>query len=713
MTLGCGEESPSGTPIGGAGPYGDGIGTRPLAPPKFLLVPGEPGAAVGIRAVVTVDGVELTTNPTELGLLMPEASAASGPLAAPSPTAGHVLQPPLGRIEQGILACPMPGAEVEELGTINGNVIFMSSTLASGSLGFEAGIERTTVFAREGMYQFVETAETLVVPPDFFSYGVAAGFGGVTGDGPGTVSARLLTGMEAFSFSYGITEFPLPIIQIGVKVGFTFFTRPLPRGGLARAFRTDLGLSYGISAFPLPVGGSVELASQTVEPPNSGDKGVYTVRFIRPWNDCGAGLTDQNALEYVLEQVRNWSSSGGGSLEDSLAREAGTGMEPLFESLGTPGEGGLTDNVPAASNADFYAEFLSSSDPGVPGSAPNTSMDGVLKGFLDRIGAAGDDTAQILRGARQGLDDLRQATPSLLSQAALQNEALAGLQAAGELRQLADPVMAGRMRFIAPDITRITALSGEVARVVLTSEELAALVERPVADVVGATVLVNAGTQIVDVAFTLGEQGVALDFEVANDNLLVRLDVDLSTADGSFPADVDTWIVRPSMRLITVEAGPAAGAIINGPRRLPSGAPASLSVQVVDANGRLIKRPFSVRFIDAEGRDIGQADSTGATAMLQFIPEPSAPVVSMISSATITQSGTDSPGLSVLGTGFSANAAVSIDAGEPLEPGTEFEVQGPEEILVILPEGLAPGSHQLVVQNPGGLASDSVAFEVP
>ena len=82
--------------------------------------------------------------------------------------------------------------------------------------------------------------------------------------GPGTVSAHLLTEMEAFSFSYGLTEFPLPIIQIGVKVGFTFFTGP--EGGLARAFRTDLGLSYGISAFPLPVGGAVELERQQMGP---------------------------------------------------------------------------------------------------------------------------------------------------------------------------------------------------------------------------------------------------------------------------------------------------------------------------------------------------------------------------------------------------------------------------------------------------------------
>lgn len=135
-------------------------------------------------------------------------------------------------------------------------------------------------------------------------------------------------------------------------------------------------------------------------------------------------------------------------------------------------------------------------------------------------------------------------------------------------------------------------------------------------------------------------------------------------------------------------------------------------MQVVDANGRLVKRPFSVRFVDDQGRDLGEADSRGATASLQFIPEPSAPLVSQISPTTITQSGVQSPGVEVTGTGFSADAVVIIDAGEPLEADTDFQVKSPEEILVKFPAGLAAGSHQLVVQNPGGFGSAPATFSV-
>ena len=250
-----------------------------------------------------------------------------------------------------------------------------------------------------------------------------------------------------------------------------------------------------------------------------------------------------------------------------------------------------------------------------------------------------------------------------------------------------------------------------MARVVLTNDEVAKLVDRPAADVVGATVLVNAADQIVDAAFVLGEQGLALNVKVDQDRLLVRFDVDLSTAAGSFPSEVSQWIVRPSMCVINVEAGPAQGAFISAPSRLPAGAPASLSVQVVDANGRFVKRPFLARFVDANGRELGQADSNGSTALLQYIPEVSTPVVVEVTATTITNGGVESPGISIGGKGFSAAAIVSID-GAALVAETDFEVQGPEKILVILPASVAVGSHDLRVSNPEGLASNDISFDV-
>src|SRR5262245_55961183 len=63
----CGEGSgPSPTEPGGGG------GNRPgVAPPKFRYEEGPPGRAVGVRAIVEVDGIELTADPVELTLTPP------------------------------------------------------------------------------------------------------------------------------------------------------------------------------------------------------------------------------------------------------------------------------------------------------------------------------------------------------------------------------------------------------------------------------------------------------------------------------------------------------------------------------------------------------------------------------------------------------------------------------------------------------------------
>ena len=107
---------------------------------------------------------------------------------------------------------------------------------------------------------------------------------------------------------------------------------------------------------------------------------------------------------------------------------------------------------------------------------------------------------------------------------------------------------------------------------------MADLISRPVADVVGATVHVGLGGGMMgESTFTLSNEGLAVDINVARDSLLVRFDVDLSTAAGSFPPDVSSWLVRPALVSLRVEPGPATAAFLAGPPSIASGAPASLS----------------------------------------------------------------------------------------------------------------------------------------
>jgi len=77
---------------------------------------------------------------------------------------------------------------------------------------------------------------------------------------------------------------------------------------------------------------------------------------------------------------------------------------------------------------------------------------------------------------------------------------------------------------------------------------------------------------------------------------------------------------------------------------------------------------------------------------------------------TINYRGSAHPGIDILGESFSAEIEISLDGGAPLALGTDYQVQSPEEVLLILPEGIGVGSHSLVVRNPEGVATSPFSF---
>jgi hypothetical protein len=73
LAMGCGSDG-STEPGGNESSTTGRLGPEGLAEPKFVFSPRDPGRAVGIRGIVTVDGRELTTEPIELRLLASEGS---------------------------------------------------------------------------------------------------------------------------------------------------------------------------------------------------------------------------------------------------------------------------------------------------------------------------------------------------------------------------------------------------------------------------------------------------------------------------------------------------------------------------------------------------------------------------------------------------------------------------------------------------------------
>ena len=82
-----------------------------------------------------------------------------------------------------------------------------------------------------------------------------------------------------------------------------------------------------------------------------------------------------------------------------------------------------------------------------------------------------------------------------------------------------------------------------------------------------------------------------------------------------------------------------------------------------------------------------------------------------VAPTSINDQGSTFPGLDITGVSFSEDLEVSID-GAPLRAGTDYQVQSPEEVLLILPDGVGNGSHSVVVRNPEGVATSPTSFNV-
>jgi hypothetical protein len=296
------------------------------------------------------------------------------------------------------------------------------------------------------------------------------------------------------------------------------------------------------------------------------------LRFIRAWEGAcdGSDVSDDHLLAMRENLLALVAQEGPATLEDSLVQEFAAGALPLFENFSAEGQGGPGNNVPAASNADMFAEFLSSDTSDQP---INTSINGQLNNFSDEVLATDGDTASLFGAFSANRKHVDRSVPSMMGIAALQKGTAASLTAGSELLDLVTDDGSEGERYIAPLIKPIEVESGQLAVITITAEEIASLVGVQAGDVLGATVYVTTGLGSDPIPFQLESASLELAFEPKEASVLVRIDVDLSTASGSFPEGVEDWVVRPEMRLVKVKSGPPALAVLAGPGRRPTGGP--------------------------------------------------------------------------------------------------------------------------------------------
>lgn len=687
-----------------------GGGHASLPPAKFSYSPGPAGRAVGIRAVVEVDGVTLTSEPVEIMLASESTSK--------DEREGQAVPPSDGRLAQDLLSfpalrvasqnqganffpettrstvqaserCHVEGEVVSEIYTDSGSVPFISASFSVGQLVEEKALSLTYLFGRDGLYAMASSSESSYVPPGF-QVGSGNGIGVLSADGAGYMTAEYLTSLSTLSVSFSVLMY---------SYGYTFFAKP--EGGLARGIQYDTGISFSFAPF-LPIGGSLLNLSLPIGLNiETSSRVLLPLRLVRQWRDsCAAGRDGRSAMAAARDNLEALASDSGRgeSLEDSLMQELAAGALPLLESLSAGGVGRSDRNVPAGSNADMFAEFSSTSGEETREAMSNTSIDGQISTFVDVVGATDGSTAEVLRAAAVHRAHVERSVPSTIGLAALQREAAVGMEAGYELLRL---FAKDGVRFVASSIKNLEFDAGEVVEIVITAKEIAELVGASESEVIGAVVSVAAGPLEEPTLFELEGEAVKFTFEPQKESTLLRIDVDLSTANGDF-ADSENWTVRPAMRLVTVRPGPAHVAVAYAARSVLSGAPVSVSVQVFDARGQRVRAPFQARLVDDLGQPLDQVRPEHGTALFQYVPLPSVPKV-VETSPIVAGQGADLPGIQIQGSGFSVDAEVLVD-GEALDAESVL-VESPERIRAVLPGKGAAADLELVVRNPGGFTS--------
>ncbi len=711
---------------GDAGPVDEGNGL-------FQFEEGRAGRAVGIRAVVSVDGQTFETGEVEVAL-EPEGSELvlderSAPLDRKAPTAIRhrsgkpvVARPfdmerqiaamtvdPEQRRDRDLLDVCTDGGPVSQIGTYDTWLCWTSETFAAGGFVEETAYQTFVFYSPEGAYLGVTGGTNFYVPPDYH-FSATHNFGCVQSPQGAIATAAWIEGLASLAYSFSLSFYTF---GASVFIDETY-------GGIANGIQYDVGVSFGLGFALIPgiAGMSINTASNwEVGPlPIAGFDGECPVP---PGDGVGTGKQLRAAGGPPAAIAASLGSLGGGTdshrdqLREALAAEAA----PLMEFLGSPTDHGPAYHVPAATNADLWDDFFAREGEGLCQDCVDTSLHGLVAEFADRVVAAGDDGEQIFAEGAWAAGRQLAITPELTHQGALQTTSALAVEIGYEVAEdLAAEARGDENRYVGEGFVELEGDVGAFIDFGLTATEIGVLIGVEPSAVLGATVTVDAGPRITGAELVLDEMelGAGLTPERAED-YLIRFTVDLSTAAGPLPSGAETWFVRPSPRIVRPRPGPAAQVTLGVTPSTVAGAPVTLMVEAMDVDYNYVDAPVEVQFFDYTGASIGSATGQDGFATLQFVPVASEPSVGGGEAVTLEfTDGSTGPGWKILGQGFSRDAAIELD-GITLDDTLHIWAVSDSGSILIADEGLGldgAAAHPVRVTNPHGLASSaSIVFE--
>lgn len=588
-----------------------------------------------------------------------------------------------------------------------------------------AGVDFIYAFhtAPDGLYFSLQLGKSLSFPPNLASAAHGTSQNIVQASDQESSASEWLHrsddwGFTTFTMSLDMVMIPILDItmdlplhlgskNVGIGTGMTiaiaadFFLGPL---GLLDVLGFSLGSSNIETGF-VPMHGWSDPCMEGSEA-NGGDSQSQSLKR--------QALEGENPLKNLDDQLTDLSETKVESRQTALAKQIGSAFKPAVSGMSKTTGASPAENIPAGSNADFFADFVKR---GECEDCPNTSAGNIIHRTRNALANSDESEEQLGQIANLASRQLVKSMPDTGIQVARQRDLKRAVATSLELStHLANRRNAIPRRFVSNEVIEIETPLDEEVEISFSTQKVADLVSADPADVQGATLCVTFPLATDEVCGRMDEDGatVTMTLDEPRSRTLTST-IDLTTAEGEFDgAMVEHWDVQPAIRVIKPEPGAPTHLGLTAPPEIPSGAPATLNAILYDEHGQQVPEEGEVRFVDAHGETLGTAELDEGTASLQYIPERTKPKIEGLDQPEITDSDGDQvPGWVIRGAGFSVDAEVFVDGKrvareDPGEDDLYFHVQidSHETIAVAVTSGdhsepLEAGEHEIKVVNPG------------
>ncbi len=666
----------------------------------------EPGRAVGLQATTIGEEGKLVSNEFEVDLSLDGEAAnqavSGGAKASLAPVKGRILAAPSQSeqyfaVKQKALQLNVDAQSAscsrqpDVLRTHSGQLCWVSEKVGISRLGTERSITKILYFTPDGAYNAIVEATGIDTGIGLLGTSFSFGSGCIANPDPNadTISVSYLGDLLGLGFSTSIL-----IYDFGIT---SFFTK---EDGLQRGYQYDTGVSVDfLSFFPF--------FSFSVSEDKSSS---FLLRPTKITGDCestAAGDEDElfadtggNPFVSISAGLGRLGQSGGSGYRDVMLQET---AKSALVSVAP-----LTQTDKRGSQAALSQAFFSRSSSELCEDCSESSIDSFLFTLRKQLGESTGDGEQTKAVTRARFAQYQRSAPGAVPYAMAQRKGSMTLEFAFLATEEIAAINRGDSdRYISSEIIDVDAKVGEPALVSVSLEEVAQLVGVPAASLVGATCTVDGSPLVDSIDLELGSDGIAFTVTPKDSaSILLRLEVDLTTALGPFPQeDLSDWVVRPSMRRILVSAGSPAGISLGAPVFSLVGEPTVLSALVVDENFSVVDDGVSVDFFDGKGERLGAALVESGVAQLSVLLSASTPKVESILPETLQQGGFDLEGIAIVGTGFSGDATVFYNGNSLDDLQVDYRVISSRKIFLPIDPSSIEGAHQLEIVNPGGQSS--------